>query len=586
MIRSIGVCVALVLALSAVGAQSAVARGERAHRAARTHARAVSGSTQGTVLVLKAGGQIVPNGAIVHVVASSYLFKSKVAIEGTSGQKPKEEEVECETEYTEQGRIQRNLAANSWHIGETAGVDFCEGEAWFGGHGMQHPLTFSPKNVITDESTVELFRTEEQIKEEESLEIAHEEPVHAREPHRCVYTTLAGRGHFKSKKGAPLTAKINGKMVLSRAQSNPGCSNTARWKGTFSLSYKGQPVSAAFEVAPTVTSVNPVESTEAGGVTVMITGTGFTGASAVQFGSANATSFTVNSDTSITAVAPSGSGTVDVTVTTPVTRTATTPADRFTYAQRPTVSAINPKAGPESGGTEVTITGTNFSPGSTVHFGSTSAASVKVNSAESITAVSPKGVGTLNVTVTNVGGTSAVTAADKFSFVPAPTVTEVSPKQGPAGGGTHVTITGTKFKEVSAVKFGSAEATKFKVNSESSIEAESPSGSGTVDVTVTAAGGTTAKSAADEFTYLPAPVVTEISPKEGPEAGGTVVTITGSNFHEVTAVKFGSAEATKFKVNSETSIEAESPPGVGTVDITVTTTGGTSATSPADEFLY
>jgi IPT/TIG domain len=584
MIKSIRLCAALALVLGIVGAQSASARGGGAARAGRVHARAVHSGVKGTVLVLKAGGQIIPNGAIVHVVASSYLFKGHVTIEGTSSKGKQEEEVECETEYTEQGKIQRNLASNTWSIVEPAGVDFCEGETWFGGHAMTHPLTFSAPNIVTDNSSVELFRTEEQIKEEEQSELAHEEPIHAREPHRCVYTTLLGRGRFKSKKGAPLTAKINGKMVLSTAQSGPGCASTARWKGKFTATYKNLPISSAMEVAPTVTSVTPVESSESGGVSVMIAGTGFTGATAVQFGSANATSFTVNSDSSITAVAPSGSGTVDVTVTTPVTRTATTPADRFTYATRPSVTAISPKAGPEAGGTEVTITGTNFSPGSTVHFGSTPASSVKVNSAESITAVSPKATGTLNVTVTNTGGTSMVTAADKFSFVPAPAVTELSPKQGPEAGGTVVTITGSKFREVSAVKFGSVEA-KFKANSETSIEAEAPAGSGTVNVTVTAAGGTSAISSADEFTYLPAPVITEISPKTGPEAGGTTVTITGSNFHEVTAVKFGSAEA-KFKVNSESSIEAESPPGVGTVAITVTAAGGTSATVPADEFTY
>lgn len=589
MFKSIGLFAVLALALGIAGAQSALARGAGAHRAARAgrvHARAVHGRGTGTVLVLKAGGQIIPNGAIVHVVASSYLFKGHVTIEGTSGKAKQEEEVECETEYTEQGKIQRNLAANSWHIAEPSGVDFCEGETWFGGHGMTHPLTFSPPNIVTDNSTVELFRTEEQIKEEEQLELQHEEPIHAREPKRCVYTTLLSKGHFKSHKEMPLVVKLSGKMVLSRAESRPGCFPTAKWKGRFSATYKGMPITSAMEVAPTVTSVNPVESTESGGVTVMITGTGFTGASAVQFGSANATSFTVNSATSITAVAPSGSGTVDVTVTTPVTRTAATPADRFTYAQRPSVTGLTPKAGPEGGGTEVTIAGTNFSPGSTVHFGSTASPMVKFTSAESITAVSPKGVGTLNVTVTNAGGTSMVTTADRFSFVPAPTVTEISPKQGPEAGGTVVTITGTKFREVSAVTFGSTAATKFKVNSETSIEAEAPKGSGTVNVTVTAAGGTTAMVPADEFTYLPAPIITELSPKEGPEGGGTVVTITGSNFREVSAVKFGVVEAAKFKVNSENSIEAESPPGVGIVEVSVTGAGGTSAASPADEFTY
>jgi hypothetical protein len=66
-----------------------------------------------------------------------------------------------------------------------------------------------------------------------------------------------------------------------------------------------------------------------------------------------------------------------------------------------------------------------------------------------------------------------------------------------------VSITGTHFSEVSAVKFGSANATSFTVNSETSITAVSPPASGfTVDVTVTNPGGTSAKSSADQYTYV------------------------------------------------------------------------------------
>ena len=68
-----------------------------------------------------------------------------------------------------------------------------------------------------------------------------------------------------------------------------------------------------------------------------ITGTGFTGATAVDFGTTPATNLTVVSDTSITADSPAGTGVVDVTVTTPAGTSAVTPADQFTYtvAARP-----------------------------------------------------------------------------------------------------------------------------------------------------------------------------------------------------------------------------------------------------------
>jgi hypothetical protein len=86
-----------------------------------------------------------------------------------------------------------------------------------------------------------------------------------------------------------------------------------------------------------------------------------------------------------------------------------------------------------------------------------------------------------------------------------PTVTKVEPATGPVGGGTRVTITGTGFKEVSAVMFGSTNATSFTVNSEGLITATAPTASGgTVDVTVTTTTGTSPTTAADRFTYTTA----------------------------------------------------------------------------------
>ncbi|HLG91434.1 MAG TPA: IPT/TIG domain-containing protein [Acidimicrobiales bacterium] len=85
----------------------------------------------------------------------------------------------------------------------------------------------------------------------------------------------------------------------------------------------------------------------------------------------------------------------------------------------------------------------------------------------------------------------------------------------------------------------------------------------------------------------PVPSVTGLSPSLGPVRGGTTVTVTGANFLGVTRVSFGSTAATSFTVNSSTQITATSPPeAAGTVDVTVTTPGGTSATSSADRFSY
>lgn len=85
---------------------------------------------------------------------------------------------------------------------------------------------------------------------------------------------------------------------------------------------------------------------------------------------------------------------------------------------------------------------------------------------------------------------------------------------------------------------------------------------------------------------IPTPIVTSIKPTQGPSTGGTSVTITGTNFTGASAVHFGTTAAASFIINSDTMITAISPPGSGTVDVTVTTDGGTSALSGADQFTY
>jgi phosphodiesterase/alkaline phosphatase D-like protein len=257
-----------------------------------------------------------------------------------------------------------------------------------------------------------------------------------------------------------------------------------------------------------------------------------------------------------------------------------------TLPNPPTVSNVKPNKGPEAGGTTVTITGTNLGEDTAVKFGSTAASSVTADSGTSITAVSPAGTGTVDVTVSTAGGTSHTNTGDQFSYVPPPAVTGVSPNAGPLTAGTSVTITGTNLNEATAVKFGSTSATSYKVSSETSITAVAPAGTGTVDVTVSTVGGTSATGSSDKFTYVPPPTVTGVNPNAGPLAGGNSVTITGTNFTSNTEVKFGSTSATGVKVTSPTALTVVSAAGTGTVNVTVITPGGTSALSAADEFSY
>lgn len=170
-------------------------------------------------------------------------------------------------------------------------------------------------------------------------------------------------------------------------------------------------------------------------------------------------------------------------------------------------------------------------------------------------------------------GSSAVITV---SCIPAasPTIDTISPSSGPMAGGPSATITGTNFSATAAnniVKFGSNAATVTAATS-TQLTVTVPAGAtGAVNVSVEVDGLTAISNNA--YTYLP-PTLSGISPASGPTAGGTAVTITGTNFSTTPAnniVKFGSATAT---VNNATATQltvttAASTAGTANVSVTV-----------------
>src|SRR4029077_17703364 len=172
----------------------------------------------------------------------------------------------------------------------------------------------------------------------------------------------------------------------------------------------------------------------------------------------------------------------------------------------------------------------------------------------------------------------------EFSYVPS--VTKLTPISGPAAGGTSVVIEGTGFQEGhTTVKFGSAEIKPGEVEfkSSTSIKVSSPAGTGKVPVAVTTEGGPSAPGR--DFSALPLPGVTGLSPNTGPESGGTEVTITGGELEGATEVHFGESAAAS-KADSSTSMRVIAPPGSGSVHVTVTTTGGTSEPTGLNVYTY
>jgi len=337
-----------------------------------------------------------------------------------------------------------------------------------------------------------------------------------------------------------------------------------------------------FLAAPAPTSLSPNVGPVAGGTTVTITGTGLTGATGASFDGVAGTDFTVVSDTTATVVTPAhAAGTVDVVVTGP--GGAGTVTDGFTFVAAPTVSTLDPDAGPVTGGTTVTVTGAGLLGATEVTFDGIPGTGLTVVSDTSLTVVTPAhATGAVDVVVTTPGG--AATLADGFTYMAAPDLSSLSPAEGPTSGGTTVTLTGTNLAGATGVTFDGVAGTDVTVVSDTTVTVVTPAhAAGTVDVVVTSPGGS--DTLADAFTYRAAPELTSIDPTAGPLAGGTTVTLTGSGFTGATGVTFDGVAGSDFTVVSDTTATVVTPAhAAGTVDVGIVSPGGSDTL--ADAFTY
>ncbi len=294
-----------------------------------------------------------------------------------------------------------------------------------------------------------------------------------------------------------------------------------------------------------------------------------------------------------------------------------------------TVSA-SPTAVPDNGTSTATVTVTlldsqgNPVSGKGVSLSQSSGASSSISAASG--ASNTSGVVTFTVTDT-VSETVTYTATDTTDGIPlqqtatvafappsslpvdaAQSTVYASPSSVPDDGATPATIEVTLLDSQGSPVSGKTVTLTQSSGASSAISPASgvSDSSGMVTFTVTDAvpetvtytaadttdGITLPQTATVDFvaavTTTAAPVVTSISPTSGPAAGGTTVTITGSGFTNAYAAYFGAVAATSFDPISDSQITAVSPAGTSgdTVDVTVDTGNGTSATSAADQFTY
>jgi len=255
----------------------------------------------------------------------------------------------------------------------------------------------------------------------------------------------------------------------------------------------------------------------------------------------------------------------------------------------PTLTAVSPDQGSALGGTQLTLTGTNFASGATVRVGGTAATQVTVVSSTSITCLTPAGTtGAVDVSVTTSGGTA--TLADAFTYNAGPALTSVAPGNGTSLGGTALTLTGTGFTANGAgtntVTVGGAACTGVNAASDTQITCTSPAGTAgaTVNVTVGNLNGSTTLTGG--FTYNAAPTITTVGPNAvGAVSGGMHHTITGTGFVDNAAgtntVTIGGNPCTNIATVDDTTITCDSPPGAaaGATTLDVTNANGSASSA-------
>lgn len=340
-------------------------------------------------------------------------------------------------------------------------------------------------------------------------------------------------------------------------------------------------------VAPTITDITPEQGPVTGGTTVEITGTGLGEATAVTFAGVAGTNLTLTPEGTLTVVTPAGTaGLADVVVTLPGLD-ATAPGGFFYVAPGiALVEDLTPTSGPTSGGTVVTITGTDLGSTTAVTFDGAPAVIVSVAPGEVVVRTPAGAAGPADVVVTNASGESLAPAA--FEYLEdgnASVVRSVTPSEVSTAGGTTVTIVGEGLGEATDVLFGDTPGTDLTVSEDGTtitVVAPPSEDAGQVPVTVVFPAGETL---AGEITYV-APTVLAVSPGDGVTTGGTRVVLTGTGLDQATAVTFAGVPGTDLVVSEDgTELTITTPPGAaGLVDVSVTLPGADALL--VDGFLY
>ena len=334
---------------------------------------------------------------------------------------------------------------------------------------------------------------------------------------------------------------------------------------------------------PTITSFTPPNGLSVGGTSVVIKGTEFVGSVvtpvSVTVGGYQVLNLSVDSDTQLTFILPpkqpNATNTPPIIITT-VGGSVTNIIVPFSYVN-PRITGITPQSGSANGGTPITITGTNFSGPINVLLGPNNATNVVVVNSTTITAIAPRGTGTVALTVANA------TLTFSYTYIP-PSITNVYPVSGSSLGGTPIIITGIYFTGATNVYINGVLASSVVVVSDTEITAVTPALTPPgplaqpyrVPLVIEWPNNLTTS---DFFTYDDTLLITSVYPSGGVTDGGTPIRINGIGFINPLSVTIGGNPVGNIVVDpTGTFITGTTPPGnIGRQDLIVVSNARTAS---------
>jgi len=333
--------------------------------------------------------------------------------------------------------------------------------------------------------------------------------------------------------------------------------------------------------APVLSGVSPVSGSMSGGDLLTLSGSGFDDGTTVLFDGVAVTT-TYNQDGTLSMTTPThAAGSVQIDVSNEFG--ADFLANAFEFLPAPDVTDRDVTSGSTTGGQVIVLTGTGFTPDTTVTFGDTPATAVVVDSNTQLTVTQPAHIaGKVDLITSNSYGTDIWT--NGFTFVAPPTVADISPATGSIAGGDTIIIIGTDFTESSRVFIGGVRATDEYIDTpplDTQLTVVTPPGVvGTADVRVKTYYGQVTETAA--FEYGESPEALALSKSSGSTAGGDTVVITGNNFTDPSYVMFGGVFSENVVIDSDTQITAVTPAhDAGLFDVRVLNGYGESRLSGA-----